>query len=61
MPPRLAPLPGLLDLLLALEQAEIPKAIATGSRRAFVTRALQLTGLSDRFTVDRDITGRAAG
>jgi HAD superfamily hydrolase (TIGR01509 family) len=40
LPQRLAPLPGLIDLLNALEAHRIPKAIATSSRRAFVTRVL---------------------
>ena len=37
---RLAPMPGLVELLDALERHAIPKAIATSSRRAFVERVL---------------------
>src|SRR5262245_47442908 len=40
LPARLQPMPGLVDLLAALEVAGIPKAIATSSSRAFVDRAL---------------------
>src|SRR3954451_12159522 len=32
---RLAPMPGLIDLLAALEKNNIPKGIATSSRRSF--------------------------
>jgi HAD superfamily hydrolase (TIGR01509 family) len=46
---RLAPMPGLLDLLDALESASIPKAIATSSRRAFTTRVLSVFGFEPRF------------
>jgi len=37
---RLAPMPGLVELLSALEKNHIPKGIATSSRRAFVERVL---------------------
>ncbi|HEY6564817.1 MAG TPA: HAD family phosphatase [Pirellulaceae bacterium] len=50
MPLRLAPLPGLLELLDLLEAKGVPKAIGTGSRRSFVNLALGLTGLSHRFS-----------
>jgi HAD superfamily hydrolase (TIGR01509 family) len=46
---RLAPMPGLLDLLQALESARIPKAIATSSRRSFVNRVVEQAGLAGRF------------
>ena len=46
---KLAPMPGLLDLLQALESAGIPKAIATSSRRCFVNRIVEQTGLVGRF------------
>jgi HAD superfamily hydrolase (TIGR01509 family) len=46
---RLAPMPGLLDLLAALEQHDIPKGIATSSRRAFVDRVLGQFDLHARF------------
>lgn len=49
LPDRLAPLPGLLDLLNALERANMPKAIATSSSREFVTRVLGLFDLEHRF------------
>src|SRR5262245_45388953 len=35
---RLAPMPGLMELLSALERNQLPKAIATSSRRLFVDR-----------------------
>ena len=38
---RLAPMPGLLELLDALERAGVPKAIATSSRRELVDACLQ--------------------
>jgi beta-phosphoglucomutase-like phosphatase (HAD superfamily) len=37
---RLSPMPGLIELLKALEQHDIPKAIATSSGRAFVDNVL---------------------
>ncbi len=46
---RLAPLPGLLPLLDALEQAGIPKAVGTGSRRSFVVDVLSRFDLEPRF------------
>jgi HAD superfamily hydrolase (TIGR01509 family) len=46
---RLAPMPGLLDLLDALERHQIPKAIATSSRRVFVDRVLSKFGFHPRF------------
>jgi HAD superfamily hydrolase (TIGR01509 family) len=46
---QLAPMPGLADLLGALEAAGIPKAIATSSRRAFVANLLGRQGWLDRF------------
>lgn len=46
---RLAPMPGLLDLLAALEAAGIPKAIGTSSRRKFVDTALNRFHLALRF------------
>ena len=46
---RLAPMPGLLALLNALEQANVPKAIATSSRRAFVETVLGRFDLEPRF------------
>jgi pseudouridine-5'-monophosphatase len=49
LPARLAPMPGLMDLLGALEAARIPKGIATSSGRAFVERALGLFDLQPRF------------
>lgn len=49
LPQRLAPMPGLLDLLAALEAADIPKGIATSSGRAFVDRVLGVFHLAPRF------------
>jgi HAD superfamily hydrolase (TIGR01509 family) len=46
---QLAPLPGLLSLLDALNAARIPKAITTSSRRKFVDRCLQISGLDGQF------------
>lgn len=46
---RLAPMPGLLELLDSLDQARIPKAIATSSRRVFVDQVLAPFGLAPRF------------
>jgi HAD superfamily hydrolase (TIGR01509 family) len=46
---RLEPMHGLFDLLDALEQAEVPKAIATGSRRKFVGEVLGRFDLEPRF------------
>jgi HAD superfamily hydrolase (TIGR01509 family) len=46
---KLAPMPGLMDLLETLEQHEIPKAVATSSRRSFVTDVLSRFGLMPRF------------
>jgi pseudouridine 5'-phosphatase len=45
----LAPMPGLVELLDALETANVPKAIATSSRRAFVANLLCRYGWQDRF------------
>lgn len=49
LPRRLAPMPGLLELLAALEAAGIPKGIATSSGRDFVTRVLGQFNLAPRF------------
>ena len=43
---RLQPMPGLLELL---EAAQIPKAITTSSRRAFLDKVLSISQLSGRF------------
>jgi HAD superfamily hydrolase (TIGR01509 family) len=45
----LAPMPGLVELLDALQAAEIPKAITTSSRRGFVDQILRLYDYSDHF------------
>lgn len=45
----LATMPGLLDLLDALEQADIPKAIGTSSSRKLVEECLQPFKLQERF------------
>lgn len=47
---RLETMPGLLELLDALERAAVPKAIATSSRRAFVTDVLSRFDLEPRFS-----------
>ncbi|HUE74731.1 MAG TPA: HAD family phosphatase [Pirellulaceae bacterium] len=46
---RLMPMPGLLELLDALERHNISKAIATSSRRLFVDRVLTPFGFHSRF------------
>jgi len=46
---RLALMPGLLELLDALEAAEISKGIATSSRRKFVDEVLARFELAERF------------
>ncbi|MBM4091079.1 MAG: HAD-IA family hydrolase [Planctomycetes bacterium] len=46
---KLAPMPGLLDLLRDLEIAGIPKAVATSSRWVFASDALSRFSLLDRF------------
>src|SRR6187549_3213951 len=56
---RLAPMPGLVDLLAALERKNLPKAIATSSRRAFVERVLGTFDFKPRFSpilTSEDIT-----
>ena len=49
LPQSLAPLPGLYELLQRLDEAAIPKAIATSSRRRYVEKILQLAQLPTRF------------
>lgn len=46
---KLAPMPGLLPLLAALEQAGVPKAVATSSRRHFVMDCLSRFDMVERF------------
>jgi HAD superfamily hydrolase (TIGR01509 family) len=46
---KLAPMPGLVELLSRLEAAGIPKAIATSSRRSFVDDVLGRFDLGRRF------------
>ena len=46
---RVAPMPGLLDLINALERDAVPMAIATSSGRAFVRRVLSLYNFEPRF------------
>jgi len=56
---RLAPMPGLTDLLAALEQHNIPKGIATSSRRSFVEHVLGHFNFAPRFSpilTSEDIT-----
>jgi HAD superfamily hydrolase (TIGR01509 family) len=47
---QLAPMPGLVELLAALEQRGLPKAIATSSRRSFVERVLGMFDYQRRFS-----------
>ena len=46
---QLAPMPGLLELLSALERRKIPKAIGTSSSRRLVDACLSRLHLADRF------------
>jgi HAD superfamily hydrolase (TIGR01509 family) len=55
----LAPMPGLIELLAALEESAIPKAIATSSRRSFVEHVLGVFNFAPRFSpilTSEDIT-----
>jgi len=49
MPGMIAPMPGLLELLDALESANIPKAIGTSSSRELVVECLGAFDLARRF------------
>lgn len=49
LPARIEKLPGLDDVLLAVERRGLPKAVATSSRRAFAERALGHFDLLSRF------------
>jgi len=56
---RLAPMPGLVELLDVLEKHQIPKGIATSSRRSFVERVLDTFNYQPRFSpilTSEDIT-----
>ena len=56
---RLAPMPGLVELLSALERHDVPKGIATSSRRSFVDRVLGQFDYGPRFSpilTSEDIT-----
>ena len=46
---KLTPLPGVLALLDALDQAGIPCAVASNAQREWVDRVLEITGLTERF------------
>jgi HAD superfamily hydrolase (TIGR01509 family) len=46
---RLAPLPGVMELMAALERSGIPKAVATSSRRWFAEMVLGRFELNPRF------------
>ena len=48
---RLTPMPGVLALLDALDEAGIPCAVASNSERVWVDRVLDITGLTSRFRV----------
>ena len=47
---QLAPMPGMWDLLAALEREEVPKAIGTSSRRQYVDYVLGRYHLVERFS-----------
>ncbi len=46
---RLTPMPGVLAVLDALDEAQIPCAVASNSDRGWVDRVLEITGLTSRF------------
>jgi len=50
LPARLAPMPGLLALLSALEEADLPRGIATSSGREFTASVLLRFELEPRFS-----------
>ena len=50
LPERLEPMPGLMDLLISLEEATVPKGIATGSNRTFAEHVLRQFDLHARFS-----------
>ena len=50
LPDQLEPMPGLLPLLESLETENIPKGIATSSKREFVTHVLSQFDLEPRFS-----------
>ncbi len=49
LPERLAPMPGLMELLEAIESLGLPKAVATSSGRDFVRQVLGQFDLEPRF------------
>lgn len=49
LPERLEPLPGLLELLQRVEDAGLPKSVATSSSPTFAHRALSTIDLASRF------------
>ncbi len=49
LPGRLQPMPGLLELLEIIDEAGLPKSIATSSSPVFAQTALTISGLKDRF------------
>src|SRR5438093_12804848 len=56
---RLAPMPGLVELIAALEENAMPKGIATSTRRSFVERVLGAFHYGPRFSpilTSEDIT-----
>lgn len=48
---RLAPMPGLFQLLELIERRGLPKAVCTSSERAYLDRMLAHFGLTSRFAV----------
>ena len=64
LPARLAPMPGLVQLLDALEGAALPKAIATSSGRAFTETVLAKFDFQPRFefllTAENVVQGKPA-
>jgi pseudouridine 5'-phosphatase len=49
LPARLAPMPGLFELLAAMERTAVPKAIATSSSRVLAAACLEPFQLAGRF------------
>lgn len=48
---RLAPMPGLLELLEYIDSSKLPKAIATSSSHSYVRRVVEPFGMLQRFPV----------
>lgn len=49
LPEKLALMPGLIELLHAVEAKDLPHCVATSSTRSFATKALSQTGVLEKF------------